>query len=303
MGKPADIVPYMKGDKSNISPIMMQGDLLRQFSSNAYNKPATGLIMLRETIMGRELFDFAFKQYAQRWMFKHPTPEDLFRTLEDASAVDLDWFWRGWFYTTEHVDISLDKVTAMEMKSGNPAEEKALAKKEAEDEPEELAVQRNRATMQSMVERDPAMKDFYDSYDPYASDESDVEAYKAYKRSMSDTEKQWRARKGTFYQLDFSNVGGMVMPLVIQFEYADGSSEIKRIPAQIWNQNNLKTSKVFLLEKELVGVTLDPYQETADCDMGNNHWPPRIEKSRFELYRNSGRGGGGASNPMQKSIK
>lgn len=298
-GRPANIVPYMKGDKSNISPIMMQGDLIKQFSNNAYSKPATGLNILRETIMGRELFDFAFKQYARRWMFKHPTPEDLFRTMEDASAVDLDWFWRGWFYGTDHVDISLDKVTAMELESGNPAEEKAIQKKEAESAPETIAVQRNRASIKSMVERDPEMKDFYDDYDPYAADDSDVESYMRYKRSMSDTEKEWRAKKGTFYQLDFSNVGGMVMPLVIQFEYADGSKELVRIPAQIWNQNNLETSKVFLLEKKLAGVTLDPYQETADCDLSNNHWPPRIEKSRFELYRGSGRMGGG-SNPMQE---
>jgi len=298
-GKPSDIVPYMKGDKSNIAPIMTQGDLVKQFMSNAYNKPATGLNILRETIMGRELFDFAFKQYAQRWMFKHPTPEDLFRTMEDASAVDLDWFWRGWFYGTDHVDISLDKVTAMELASGNPAEEKALDKKNAEAEPEEIAVQRNRASMQSMVEEDPGMKDFYNNYDPYASDESDVETYSSYKRNMSDAEKKWRAMKGFIYQLDFSNVGGMVMPLVIQFEYTDGTSEIKRIPAEVWNQDNLKTSKVFLLEKELAGVTLDPNLETADCDLSNNHWPPRIEESRFELYKSSGRRGGG-SNPMQE---
>jgi hypothetical protein len=299
-GRPADIVDYMKGDKSNIAPIMTHGDLVKQFMNNAYNKPATGLNILRETLMGRELFDFAFKQYAQRWMFKHPTPEDLFRTMEDASAVDLDWFWRGWFYGTDHVDISLDRVTAMEIKSGNPAEVKALEKKEAEAQPEELAVQRNRATMKSVVEKDPDMKDFYNSYDPYASDETDAEAYMRYQRSMSAAEKKWRSKQGIYYQLDFSNVGGLVMPLIIQFEYADGSTEIRRIPAQVWSQNNLHTSKVFLLEKKLEGVTLDPFLETADCDLSNNYWPPRIEKNRFELFRGSGRMQGGASNPMQE---
>jgi aminopeptidase N len=299
-GRPADIVPYMKGDKSNIAPIMTHGDLVKQFMDNAYNKPATGLNILRETIMGRELFDFAFKQYAQRWMFKHPTPEDLFRTMEDASAVDLDWFWRGWFYGTDHVDISLDKVTAMELKSGNPAEEKALKKKEAEAQPEEIAVQRNRKSIKSVVEQDPKLKDFYNSYDPYASDEKDVEAYMRYQRSMSAAEKKWRSKEGIVYQLDFSNAGGLVMPLIIRFEYEDGSSEIRRIPAQVWNQNNLKTSKVFFLDKKLSGVTLDPYLETADCDLSNNHWPPRIEKTRFELYKGSGRMRGGASNPMQE---
>jgi Peptidase family M1 domain len=298
-GRPADIVSYMKGDKSNMVPIMTQGDLLKQFNSNAYAKPATGLNILRETIMGRELFDFAFKQYAQRWMFKHPTPEDLFRTMEDASAVDLDWFWRGWFYGTDHVDISLDRLIAMELESDNPAEIKAQKKKEALAMPESIAVQRNRASLQSMVERDPSMKDFYNSYDPFASDKTDAEAYRRNKNSMSDLEKQWRTEKGTFYQLDFSNVGGMVMPLVIRFEFTDGSKEIVRVPAQVWSQDNLHTSKVFLLEKELESVTLDPFQETADCDLSNNHWPPRIEESRFELYKSTGRRGGG-SNPMQK---
>ena len=301
MGRPADIVTYMKGDKSNIAPIMMHGDLVKQFMANAYNKPATGLNILRETIMGRELFDFAFKQYAQRWMFKHPTPEDLFRTMEDASAVDLDWFWRGWFYGTDHVDLSLDRVTAMELKSGNPAEEKAIARKEAEAQPGEIAVQRNRASLESVVDKNPELKDFYNSYDPYATDEADVEAYMRYQRNMSAAEKSWRAKEGIFYQLDFSNVGGLVMPLIIQFEYEDGSTEIIRVPAEVWSQNELKTSKVFLLEKKLKGVTLDPFQETADCDLSNNHWPPRIEQNRFELYRNSGRGGGGGSNPMQQA--
>ena len=298
-GRPADIVSYMKGDKSNITPIMTQGDLIKQFNSNAYAKPATGLNILRETIMGRELFDFSFKQYAQRWMFKHPTPEDLFRTMEDASGMDLDWFWRGWFYGTDHVDISLDGVNAMKLAPADPAEEKALNREKADAVPESIAVQRNRASMQSMVERDPSMKDFYNSYDPYAFDKSDAEAYKHVRNSMSAAEKQWRAKEGTFYQLDFSNVGGMVMPLVIQFEYTDGSSEIVRIPAEIWSQNNLKTSKVFLLEKELKGVSLDPFLETADCNMSNNHWPPIIERTRFELYKYSGRRGGG-SNPMQE---
>ncbi len=298
-GRPADIVPYMKGDKSNISPIMTQGDLVKQFNSNAYGKPATGLNILRETIMGRELFDFAFKQYAQRWMFKHPTPEDLFRTMEDASAVDLDWFWRGWFYGTDHVDIALDGVIAMKLATLDPAEEKALKKEKAESVPESIAVQRNRASMQSMVEQDPSMKDFYNTYEPYAPNKSDTEAYKNSMNSMSEREKQWRDREGTFYQLDFSNIGGMLMPLVIRFEYTDGSSEIVRIPAEIWNRDNMKTSKVFLLKKELESVSLDPFLETADCDMSNNHWPSRIELNRFELYKGSGRRGGG-SNPMQK---
>jgi len=209
MGTPSDIVRYMKGDQSNIAPIMLNGELIKQMMNNAYNKPATGLNILRETVMGRELFDFAFKEYSQRWMFKHPTPEDLFRTMEDASAMDLDWYWRGWFYTTDRVDIALDTVITAENERG----------------------------------------------------------------------------PGTYYQLDFSNVGGMLMPLVIQFDFADGSQEIKRVPAQIWSNNNLKTSKLFLFEKEVAAITLDPNLETADCDTGNNHWPPQLSESRFERFK------------------
>ncbi|MEN8227943.1 MAG: M1 family metallopeptidase [Bacteroidota bacterium] len=297
-GKPANIVSYMKGDQSNIAPIMTNGDLTMQFNNNAYKKPATGLNILRETIMGRELFDFAFKEYARRWMFKHPTPEDFFRTLEDASALDLDWFWRGWFYTTDYVDLSLDRVTAYTMASGDPAEKKSLEKKKTRAEPEEIAVQRNRATMESVVEADPSMKDFYDDYDPYKADKSDKEAYHRYLGSLSGTEKSWIARESIYYQLDFSNHGGMVMPLILHFDFADGSSEIKRIPAQIWSRNSLKTSKVFVFDKQVTGVILDPFLETADCDRGNNYWPPRIGESRFELYKRSRRPSG-RSNPMQ----
>ncbi|MCD4711230.1 MAG: M1 family metallopeptidase, partial [Bacteroidales bacterium] len=234
-GRPANIVPYMKGDQSNIAPIMINGELTMQFMNNAYSKPATGLNILRETIMGREYFDFAFKQYAQRWMFKHPTPEDLFRTMEDASAIDLDWFWRGWFYSTDHVDISLDGVTAVELASGDPAEKRDFEKEKAMAQPESIAVQMNRSTIQSMVERDPSMRDLYTGNDPFQPEKSDKEVYDRYKKSLTPAEKTWHDKGGIFYQLDFSNVGGLVMPLVIQFEFDDGTREIKRVPAQVWS--------------------------------------------------------------------
>ncbi|MGW8315702.1 MAG: M1 family metallopeptidase [Bacteroidales bacterium] len=297
-GRPRDIVDYMKGDPSNIAPIMINGELTMQFSSNAYAKPATGLNILRETIMGRELFDFAFKQYARRWMFKHPTPEDLFRTLEDASAVDLDWFWRGWFYSTDHVDISIDRVTEYTMASGNPADEKEWEREQAAAVPEELAVQRNRASMKSMVERDTSMRDFYDNYDAYAVEENDTRNYERFLGSLSDQEKAWMDEGGYYYQLDFSNLGGMVMPLILLFEFEDGHEQLIRIPAEIWSRNNLKTSKVFRFDSRVRSVTLDPYLETADCDTGNNHWPSRIEENRFELFKRSSRWN--SSNPMQE---
>jgi hypothetical protein len=296
-GKPANIVDYMKGDQSGIAPIMINGMLTMQFNNNAYAKPATGLNILRETVMGRELFDFAFRQYAQRWMFKHPTPEDLFRTLEDASAIDLDWFWRGWFYSTEAVDISLDRVTEYRAASGNPADDKALEKKKEREAPEEIAVQRNRASIKSVVESDPSMRDFYDGYDPYQPTESDREVYNRYLRSLTPQEKSWLASGEYFYQLDFSNLGGLVMPLIIRFEFEDGGSHMERVPVEIWSRNNLHTSKVFRFDRKVVEVTLDPYLETADCDTGNNHWPPRTEERHFELYKRSY--GRPSSNPMQ----
>jgi len=300
MGRPRDIVPYMKGDKSQLAPIMTDGHLMVQFLPNAYLKPATGLNILRETIMGRELFDYAFKKYARRWMFKHPTPEDLFRTMEDASAVDLDWFWKGWFYGTDHVDISIENMKVYTVKSGSPAEEKNLLKAEAEALPEELAVQRNRASMQSMVEKDPSMRDFYSDYDPYAETPEDEKNYETYKENLNDREEAFLNASDYFIQLDFKNIGGMIMPLIIQFNFEDGSSEIKRIPAEIWSRNNLKTSKVFVFKKNVVSVELDPYLETADCDLGNNHWPSKRVPSRFELYKSSRQS---RPNPMQEASK
>jgi hypothetical protein len=285
-GRPSSIVDYMKGDQTGIAPIMTNGNLIVQFNSNAYSKPAGGLNILRETIMGRELFDFAFKEYAQRWMFKHPTPEDLFRTMEDASAVDLDWFWRGWFYTTDYVDISLDGVTEYTKGSGNPADDKNLSKQEELAEPEELAVQRNRESLESVVEADPSMRDFYDTYDP---------------NKVTDDDRKAKLASGEYYyQLDFSNLGGLVMPLVIEFTFEDGETLIERVPAEIWSKNNLKTSKVFRFEKKVAEVVLDPFLETADCDTENNQWPPKMKQNRFDLYKDSSsRRRGSSSNPMQ----
>ncbi|MDX2431968.1 MAG: M1 family aminopeptidase, partial [Bacteroides sp.] len=286
-GKPSRIVDYMKGDQTGIAPIMSNGNLIVQFNNNAYAKPATGLNILRETIMGRELFDFAFREYAQRWMFKHPTPEDFFRTMEDASAVDLDWFWRGWFYTTDFVDISLDRVTEYTIASGNPADEKALNKKAIQESPEEIAVQRNRESIESVVEADSDMRDLYDSYDPNEVDEADRKAYQSYLSSLSPEQKAVLASGEYFYQLDFSNLGGLVMPLVIEFTFEDGGKVVKRVPAEVWSKNNLKTSKVFRFQNKVVEVTLDPFMETADCNTENNLWPPRMGENRFDLFKSS----------------
>ena len=285
MGRPRDIVDYMKGDKTQLAPIMTDGHLMVQFLANAYFKPATGLNILRETIMGRELFDFAFKQYALRWKFRHPTPEDFFRTMEDASAVDLDWFWRGWFYGTDHVDISIEEVEVFTVNSGNPANEKAILKIEADAIPEEIAVQRNRQEMESMVERDTGMRDFYDSYDEYTQCPEDLKNYTQYLEGLSKEERALLKAKKFYVQIKFRNIGGMIMPLIVQFSFDDGSSEIRRIPVEIWTRNNLETSKVFSFEKEVTALVLDPFLETADCELFNNNWPRKNIPGRFELYK------------------
>ncbi|MBE9510625.1 MAG: M1 family metallopeptidase [Bacteroidetes bacterium] len=296
-GNPADIVDYMKGDKSRITPIMSNAESLYQSGNNAYQKTSAGLNILRETIMGRELFDFAFKQYAQRWKFKHPTPADFFRTMEDASAVDLDWFWRGWFFTTDHVDISLDEVKIFTVNSMDPEIEKPYENKKKESEPEHISIIRNREAMKSAVEQDKTLVDFYDKYDLYKITNEDKEDYKSYLGSLSDEEKKYLSPEYQYYQLKFSNLGGMIMPVIVEFTFTDGTKKLERIPAEVWLRHEDQVTKVFPFHKKVTGITIDPYLETADADTGNNHWPPKPEISKFKLYKYNRRS---PKNPMQK---
>ena len=285
-GPAQNIVEYMKGDKSGISPIMTNSESILQFGNNAYGKPATALNILRETVMGRELFDYAFKTYCERWAFKHPTPADFFRTMEDASAVDLDWFWRGWFYTNDHVDISLDEVNWYQVSTGVPEIEKPLAKSQAEKNDKFIGAERNKTSItQTVTERDQEAVDFYTTYDPYFTTVLDKEEYAKYIENLSDEDKALLNAGHNYYEMQFSNHGGLVMPILLEFEYVDGSKEVVRIPAEIWKRNHKQVSKVFITEKELVRVTLDPFLETADVDRNNNYWPPRVEPTRFQLYK------------------
>ncbi len=287
MGRPRDIVSYMSGDQSVLTPIMTDGELVKDFYANAYKKPATGLVILRETIMGRELFDFAFKQYANQWMFKHPTPENFFRIMEDASGMDLDWFWRGWFFGTDPVDISIKNVTLFTLSSGNPETEKKYLKAQVEKVPEELGVQRNRSEFSAMVDRNKAMADFYNEYDPYKVTDRDTKSYEAFKKNLTEVEKNLIEENAYYCQVDFENIGGMVMPLILKFSFDDGNSQTVKLPAQIWSTNNVAVSKVFKFDKKVVSVEQDPLFETADINRGNNYWPPRIVPSQFELYKRS----------------
>ena len=298
-GPAQNIVDYMKGDKSGIVPIMTNSESILQFGNNAYGKPATALNILRETIMGRELFDYAFKTYSQRWAFKHPTPADFFRTMEDASAVDLDWFWRGWFYTTDHVDISLDQVNWFKVNTGNPEIENPIAKSLQEKNNTFIGDTRNQTLIpETLDESDPASIDFYTTYDPFLNSILDKEDYLNNIGNLGDAELEILNADKNYYELQFSNLGGLVMPLILEFEFVDGTKERFKIPAEIWKSNNEQVSKVFVFDKELASVTLDPYLETADVDRNNNYWPSRVEPTRFQLFKNRNRG---QENPMQRA--
>ena len=280
------IVDYMKGDKDFISPIMTNSESIHQFGNNAYGKPATALNILRETIMGRELFDMAFKEYANRWMFKHPTPADFFRTMEDASAVDLDWFWRSWFYTNDHVDLSINKVALYNVDTQNPRYEKESERRKAAEGPKNISSIRNEKEIEETYnERDPSLNDFYTSYDPYDVTDLDEKEYKEYIDGLSDTEKSLLKEQKHYYEISFENKGGIPMPVILDFQYQDGSHEIQRIPAEIWRFDDSIVTKVFATDKIIEKIVLDPYLETADTDRSDNYFPQQITPTRFEMYK------------------
>ena len=300
-GPAKNIVDYMKGDKSGIVPIMTNSESILQFGNNAYGKPATALNILRETIMGRELFDYAFKTYSERWAFKHPTPADFFRTMEDASAVDLDWFWRGWFYTTDHVDISLDQVSWFKVNTGNPEIENPIAKAQQEKNNIFIGDTRNQTLIpETLDESDPASIDFYTTYDPFLTSILDKEDYLKNIENLGEAELEILNADKNYYELQFSNLGGLVMPVILEFEFVDGTKEGLKIPAELWKSNNEQVSKVFVFDKELARVTLDPFLETADVDRNNNYWPARLEPTRFQLFKDRNRR---QENPMQRELR
>ena len=291
------IADYMRGDKSHISPIMTNSESIWQFGNNAYGKPATALNILRETVMGRELFDYAFKTYCERWKFKHPTPADFFRTMEDASAVDLDWFWRGWFYTTEHVDLSIDKVTGFDINSFNPVAKKAKAKDQNTNKDQFIGDTRNKESIKVTVnEKDSTIDDFYAKRDIYTADALDLKEYEAKLIDMTESQKELLKKGKQFYELTFSNIGGLPMPIILQATFADKTTEVIRIPAEIWRRDEKSVSKVFSFDKEVISLRMDPFLETADTDLNNNSYPPVMEPSRYELYRERQ----SRENPMQR---
>ena len=297
------IVDYMKGDKKEISPIMINSESIHQFGNNAYGKPATALNILRETIMGRELFDYAFKTYANRWMFKHPNPEDLFRTLEDASSVDLDWFWRGWFYTTDHVDINLDEVNYFVINDNNI--EKNKNEKRAKNEEiqiKDISNQRNKDIV-TYREIDENLNDFYSSYDEFKVTQEDLKQENDFNNSLSKNEREIINSKKHYYEIKLKNIGGLVMPVILDFKFENNEHQLIKIPAEIWKRDNFEIKKLFAFKNKVVQIELDPFLETADTDRSNNYWPKKIEPTKFELYRYKERQKYDDPNPMKKSKK
>ena len=280
-GDPSKIVPYMAGDQSTIAPIMANPENVYSLGSNAYAKPATALNILRETVMGRELFDHAFKTYAQRWMFKHPTPEDFFRTMEDASAVDLDWFWRSWFYTTDYVDIGVKEVKKFNVTTKPTAQMKefmAARGMKEEDLPPLVYL------------ADESSEDF----DPSLKGKAPSEISQPLKEYMMDNltaEQRANVKEPKyFYEVTFSKPGGIPMPLIVEYTYADGSTESVTYPPEIWRKNDLEVKRVIASQKELTSVVVDPKAETADIDTTNNSWPQKDEKSDFDNFKANNKG-------------
>ncbi|CUI05263.1 M1 family metallopeptidase [Massilia antarctica] len=281
-GEARTIVDYMRS--RNQVPIMTNSESLLQFGNNAYAKPAAALNVLRETVLGRELFDFAFREYAQRWKFKRPTPSDFFRTMEDASGTDLDWFWRGWFYTTDAVDVSVDGITEYGVNTKNPDIEKTWKKAQKDAEPVSVTTQRDKGTPRR-IDAHPELKDFYNEHDDFTVTNKDRNTYSDAVEGLEDWEKALLAQGKHLYLVDFSNLGGLVTPLVLEVELKSGKKYIERIPAEVWRYSSKKITKLIVTDEPMVGLTQDPYWETADIDNSNNAWPRKITPSRLELFK------------------
>ena len=274
---PKDIVRYMSMDQDNLSPIMSQGDYVKNFGPNAYTKPAAGLYMLRQTIMGPELFDYAFRTYSQRWMFKHPSPADFFRTMEDASAMDLDWFWRGWFYTTDYNDIGVKDVKKFYLT----------------DQPTEAAKQLAKRYNMNLADYEGKLVFFEQEKEGVPVDSKKALEIDVIKNHMATMTEEQRATlkeaPNFFYQVTFEKPGGLVMPIIVELEYVDGSKERHTFPAQIWMKNDEEVSKVFRTTKAIKKITLDPDLETADIDTSNNSWPKK-DDSKFDKFKQKMKG-------------
>ena len=293
-GKPKSITGYMSSSKQR--PIMTNSESIHQFGSNAYSKPAAALNVLRETVMGREVFDYAFKEYSKRWIFKRPEPADFFRTMEDASGKDLDWFWRGWFYTTYNVDVGIKSLKLYEIDTKNPDIEKPIQKtKRDELNAKDLIDIRNKS-LPKAVDKNKKLLDFYNKYDPLDVTDADRREYNKWIKELDSEELKLLSLRKKFYVIELENVGGLVSPVILEIDYKNAKSETIRIPAEIWRKNNDNVRKMIISDKEIVQIEVDPLLETADTDRYNNFWPPKTIESRFQLQKRKK-----SKNPMQKA--
>ena len=280
-GEPSKIVNYMKGNQDFIAPIMSNPENVYQLGNNAYGKPATALNILRETVMGRELFDHAFKTYSKRWMFKHPTPEDFFRTMEDASAVDLDWYWRGWFYSTENVDLGVKEVKSYFVTDKPTKKGKELLARYGVQDP-------------STIDAIYVVEEGDEEYDASMKSKSLFENAPTLKEFMMDnfSEEERNAIKQPkyLYNIVFEKPGGIPMPLIVEYTYEDGSKEKVTYPAQVWRKNDKEVSKAVASDKEITNIVVDPDLETADVDTSNNSWPRAEKEGEFEKFEQGQKG-------------
>ena len=285
------ITSYMQS--SNQVPIMTQSDSVLQFGPNAYAKPAAALIVLRETVMGREQFDYAFREYSRRWKFKRPTPADFFRTMEDASAVDLDWFWRGWFFDTDHVDIGISSMREYRISSQDPDVEKSLDREDdIKTYPENIVQRRNRDEgIELYIDRFPDTVDFYNENDKFTVSNKDRNKFNAFLDGLSSAQKTAYERviedEPFIYFVDFENHGGLISPLPLTLTYADGDTEELLIPAEIWRRNTEIVTKLIVRSKKVTSIALDTAHQTADANYDNNSYPPVLRSSRLELYKSN----------------
>ncbi|WP_299547103.1 M1 family metallopeptidase [Seonamhaeicola sp.] len=271
---PKSIVPFMSGDKNILRPIMTTSDneLLSQFGANFYLKPTVGLQMLRHSIIGKELFDEAFKEYANRWKYKHPNPSDLFRTLEDATATDLDWFYRGWFFTTDHVDMELSDVKWFKVyEENNNIEDQQRSS--------QVKIEANGNSAETEA------KDFSNGPEVITMTSTPDAAYGGFLSRLDEAEVRKQLSGKNIYEVTIKNVGGLVMPVTIEWVYADGTKDIDRLPAEVWRRNEYEIKHTFVKEKEAVKVNLDPNFEFADTNTKNNSFPKVKSDSDFDAFK------------------
>ena len=303
-GPARNIVDYMRSNPDKLEPIMTNSESVMQLGNNAYGKTATALNVLRETVLGRELFDFAFKEYARRWAFKHPTPADFFRTMEDASGVDLDWFWRGWFYSIDKVDISIDFVKAFTFNGTNPAEKQKFLKALEKNAAPDVSEMRNRGMKdETYIIKNPALLDFYNSFDQYAVTDADSKEFEKLKTSLNEEEKKLIDSTFFFYEVGFSNKGGLIMPLTMKFIFEDKSELVLNLPVEVWLKSEESFSKVFSFRKKVNQIIFDPYLESADVDVSNNSYPTMLVPSQYEIFKQQSQRPQGQSNPMRINKK